>query len=212
MKNGSNITDWEEENYKLRGGKRSSYDAFHDENGHQQRHSDGNGIHTGFFPAKNLISSGYNFSKNVRPQSLNFEKYAAEGYSFITEVAKKLDCDKNTAGRVTRAVLHAVRDRLPPDDAIEFAQGLPMALKGIFIDQYDVSKTPVRIRRADDFIDFVRLKNRFSAIIDFRSPYDVIKALHAVFYVLENHMDLGQIQQIKRMLPQEIVYLIDQDK
>jgi uncharacterized protein (DUF2267 family) len=196
------ITEWEDENHRLRAGKRSAYKV-NDSGSLRSEEMD----YPGYAPKK---SFSYRYPESKRIHALNFEKYAAEGNRFINEVAAKLRCDRNTAGRVTRAVIHAVRDRLPVDDAIEFAQGLPMALKGVFIEQYDISRAPVRIRHADDFINFVRLKNRFSAVADFHSPYDVIRALHAVFSVLENHMDIGQVEQIKMMLPQEIVDLIEQ--
>jgi uncharacterized protein (DUF2267 family) len=209
MSNLDDSTHWEEENYRLRAGKRSAYDVANNGNhSHGQNHVNRHR----YYPHKSFFHFGDRYPESKRHKSLNFEKYATEGNMFINEVAAKLNCDKNTAGRVTRAVLHAVRDRLPVNDAIEFAQGLPMALKGLFIDQYDISKTPVKIRNSTDFINFVRLKNRFAAVSDFHSPYDVIRALHAVFYVLEKHMDLGQVQQIKGMLPSDIVHLIEQDK
>lgn len=212
MKNNYNLTNWEKENYRLRAGKRSSYDVLHHENEDERSgESDFENYHR-YTPQKSYFYFGDRYPQSNKSHALNFEKYAIEGNRFINAVAAKLRCDRNTAARVTRAVLQAVRDRLPVDDAIEFAQGLPMALKGLFIDQYDISRTPVRVRNPDDFINFVRLKNRFSAIADFHSPYDVIRALHAVFYVLERKMDLGQVQQIKRLLPEEIVYLIEQGK
>src|SRR5688572_26481119 len=100
-------------------------------------------------------------------RTMNFEKYAAEGNRFINEVAYELNIDRNKAARITRAVLHAVRDRIPPVDAVQFAQGLPMALKGIFFDQYDISHAPVVIRHPGEFFDYVRIKDGQSADWDF---------------------------------------------
>jgi uncharacterized protein (DUF2267 family) len=211
MNKPNDFTDWEEENFHLRAGKRSSYDVKDNNRSVSYESSEDENFYR-YAPQRNFFYFGDRYPSNKKVHSLNFEKYADEGNRFINEIAARLKCDRNTAGRVTRAVIHALRDRLPVDDAIQFAQGLPMALKGVFIDQYDISKAPVYIRNADDFINFVRLKNRFSAVADFHSPYDVIRALNAVFYVLERHMDIGQIQQIKMMLPKKIVHLIDQDK
>lgn len=142
-------------------------------------------------------------------RSINFEEYAGEGNRFINEVAYELGTGRDKAARITRAVLHALRDRLPPDDAVQFAQGLPMALKGIFFDQYDISKAPVIIRGRDRFIDFVCSKDRFTAAYDFPDRQSVQEALRAVFFVLENNMDYGQVHQIKNMLNKEIVNLIE---
>ena len=49
---------------------------------------------------------------------MNFEKYVATGNAFIKEVAQELGNpdDKNRAMRVTRAVIHALRNRLTPEN------------------------------------------------------------------------------------------------
>lgn len=148
---------------------------------------------------------------NVRhkPRSMNFEEYAGEGNRIINKVAMDLGADRNSAARITRAVLHAVRDRLPADDAIQFAQGLPMALKGVFIDRYDVSRTPVVIRSRREFIEFVRSKAGVSAPADFPTPQSVVDALKSVFFVLERNMSYGQVRQIKKLLNIELVDLIN---
>ncbi len=148
------------------------------------------------------------YERAMRP--MNFERYAAEGNRFINEVAHELGVDRNRAARITKAVLHAIRDRISPDDAIEFVQGLPMAMKGVFVDQYDISRTPVVIRHADEFIDFIYNKNGRASEKDFPERYHVIDALKGVFRVLERNMDYGQVQQIKEMFNNEIVELIEQ--
>lgn len=142
-------------------------------------------------------------------RSMNFERYAAEGNRFINEIAYELGVDRNRAARITRAVLHAIRDRIPPDDAIQFAQGLPMAIKGVFIDRYDMSITPVAIRHADDFINFIYNKNGSASYVDFPEKRHVIEALRGVFRVLERNMDYGQVEQIKHMFNTEIYEMID---
>jgi len=147
-------------------------------------------------------------NRSNKPRALNFEKYASEGNRFIHEVAVDMDTDRNTAARVTRAVLHALRDRLPADDAIQFAQGLPMALKGVFIDQYDPSKAPVVIRRADQFLDFIYHKGGAAAFNVFPDKQAIARALGSVFFVLETWLDYGQTDQIKHILGKEITDLI----
>lgn len=147
--------------------------------------------------------------KKDKQKSMNFERYAAEGNRFINEVAHELQTDRAQAARITRAVLHAVRDRLPPDDAVEFAQGLPIALKGIYFDRYDLSRKPVRIRDKRVFIEFVRRKAGLTAFVDFPGSRSVVKALQAVFRVLDRNMSYGQVQQIKQLLNTELVELIE---
>jgi uncharacterized protein (DUF2267 family) len=155
-------------------------------------------------PRKTPLAHG-----ETRKHPLNFENFAAEGNRFINEIAYELNTDRNHAARVLRAVLHAVRDRLPADDAIQFAQGLPLALKGVFIDQYDLSDVPVVIRSPQKFLQFIYSKAGITAHLDFPDRQSIVDALQAVFFVLENHMDYGQILQVKHIMNQEIVELID---
>jgi uncharacterized protein (DUF2267 family) len=147
--------------------------------------------------------------KGNKSKSMNFEEYASEGNRIINKIARDLKTGRNRAARISRGVLHAIRDRLPPDDAIQFAQGLPMALKGIFIDRYDVSKTPVVIRSREGFIEFVRSKAGPLAAVDFPTSQSVINALQSVFFVLERNMSYGQVQQIKKLMNIELVNLIN---
>ena len=44
--------------------------------------------------------------------SLDFEKYGAKGNEFIHLVAEELKVPRDMAGRIIRAVLHALRNRL----------------------------------------------------------------------------------------------------
>ena len=145
-----------------------------------------------------------------KPKSLNFEKFAAEGNRFINDVAEELQCGINTAARITRAVLHALRDRMPHDEAIQFAQGLPMALKGIYIDQYDISRTPVVMRKRRDFLAYVYRKNEFSAMADFPHEDTIENSIRGVFYVLGHYMDPGQINQVKNVVGREITKLLEE--
>lgn len=147
--------------------------------------------------------------KRRKPRSMNFEAYAGEGNRFIYDVAEELDTDRDTAARITRAVLHAVRDRLPPIDAVQFGQGLPMAIKAVYFDRYDIAKTPLRIRSGRKFLDLIYEKDGFAAPTDFPDNYSVIRALRGVFAVLEEHMSHGQVAQIKHMMHAEITRLID---
>lgn len=141
----------------------------------------------------------------MRP--MNFEKYGAEANHFINQVADELDVDRNMAARITRAVLHAVRDRIPPVDAIQFAQGLPMGLKGVFFDQYDVTKVPVKIRHPEEFIEYVYKKDGRAAGRDLPYREFIEESIAAVFRVLERNMDYGQVEQIKHMMNDELAYL-----
>jgi uncharacterized protein (DUF2267 family) len=205
-----NIDRWQNDNMRLRApGKLSSYDLHETPRGmsmHKHTEEFIDSVNVDFLPG-NLVTSR---KRSRGKRSPNFGKYVEGANRFVHEVAAELGItDGHQALRITKAVLQAVRDRLQPDDAIQFAQGLPMMIKAIYFDQYDISKTPVLITDAEEFLGFVREKDRFGAIEDFRSPMDVVLAMQAVFHVLENNMDYGQVEQVKAELPAEIQALLD---
>jgi uncharacterized protein (DUF2267 family) len=154
-------------------------------------------------------SQGNRIGLKTRRHPLNFERFASEGNRFIKDVAWELGVTRNSAARITKAVLHAVRDKLPPDDAVEFAQGLPMALKAVYFEQYDLSDTPVRIRRPHDFLDYIFYKNEFTSNVDFPHEDSVVEALKGVFKVLGDYMDSGQVKHLKKIIGKEIVQMIE---
>lgn len=145
-----------------------------------------------------------------KSKPLNFEAYAAEGNHFVHQVAAELGSSRNCAARVTRAVLHALRDRMPPNLAIQVAQGLPMALKGIYIDRYDPSQTPVVIRSPKRFLRYIHAKLGITAPVDLPDPESVREAFRAVFCVLERHLSPGQMHQLKHALNRELLSLTEE--
>lgn len=142
--------------------------------------------------------------------SLSFENYLHDSNAFTNEVAKELGTEnKDRARRITRAVFHSVRDRLPLAEAIHFGQQLPMIWKGIYFDQLSPGKNPVKIRDQAHFIEFIISKDYGSEIEDFKSENDVRQALHAVFAALEHTIDKGVLEHVKGALHKEILDLIE---
>lgn len=142
--------------------------------------------------------------------SINFENYLHDSNALTAEVARELKIDnKDKARRVTRAVLHAVRDRLPLNEAIHFGQQLPMIWKGIYFDQMDAGKLPLKIRDRENFIQYIISKDHGAETEDFKDQSDVRNALHAVFSALERMMDPGILQHVKGALNKEIVDMIE---
>lgn len=101
--------------------------------------------------------------------------------------------DRNKAYIALRAVLHALRDRLPVDEAVNLGAQLPMLVRGIYYDQWRPHGRPIKYSR-QGFLDFVQCQ--------FNEPdIDSEKITHAVFSVLARKVAQGEIQDIKQMLP-----------
>src|SRR5438552_3108412 len=55
-----------------------------------------------------------------------------------------------------RSVLHALRDRLPVDEAAHLAAQLPMLIRGMYYEGWKPSAVPTRERTLREFLDHVR--------------------------------------------------------
>jgi uncharacterized protein (DUF2267 family) len=97
-----------------------------------------------------------------------------------------------------RAVLHSIRDRLTVDEATHLGAQLPMLVRGFYFEGWKPAQSPNRERTWDEFVMSVRESLRGNPMID---PE---RAIEATFKVLDKRITIGEINDIKRMLPQEI--------
>ena len=97
-----------------------------------------------------------------------------------------------------RAVLHAVRDRLTVDEAIDLGAQLPMLIRGFYYEGWTRSGKPLKYRHKEDFLAEVR-KNLPGVTDD-----DLELIIQGVFKVLTHQITGGEIAQVKHQLPAEV--------
>ena len=98
---------------------------------------------------------------------------------------------KQRAYRLLRGVLHVLRDHLSIDEAAQFGAQLPVLIRGIYYEGWNPSKTPVKIRKADEFI--AQLQRYFDP-----DPLgDAPQAVAAVLKVLREHVSGGEMQDVE---------------
>lgn len=136
--------------------------------------------------------------------SMNFENYLKDGKTWLHELCTYLGIDdEQKAGRIFRAVLHAIRDRIPPAEAVHFAAQLPILWKGVYYDGFHMHE-PVRIRHEDEWLEFIRTKDAFAEDADFPTLDHAYYAFQDVMSFLRDHISEGQYQQIAKALHSEI--------
>jgi uncharacterized protein (DUF2267 family) len=104
--------------------------------------------------------------------------------------------DEQRAFRVMRGVLHALRDRLTIEETADFAAQLPMLLQGVFYHGWTPRGKPEKIRHLQEFLDKIA--------DNLMREHDPEEAARAVFSVLERKMPGGELEDVKRILPEAI--------
>ena len=143
--------------------------------------------------------------------NLNFEKYARTGTEFVKKVAAELGDPEDTskASRVLRATLHVLRDQTSPEESIQFISQLPMLIKAIYVDGWKAGSNKGRVRHMDDFVAAVKEESDSLGNEDFTSQEGCFLATQAVFRVIKEYVSEGEIDDLKRTMPEELRGLLD---
>jgi uncharacterized protein (DUF2267 family) len=97
-----------------------------------------------------------------------------------------------------RAVLHALRDRLMFEEAFDLAAELPMVIRGMYVEGWDRRHRAMKLRSKEEFLTLVA-ENLFRA-----PDTDPEPLTRAVFGLLARHLDIGEIDQVRAMLPDPV--------
>jgi uncharacterized protein (DUF2267 family) len=106
--------------------------------------------------------------------------------------------DRNQAYLALRAVLHAVRDRIPPDESAQFAAQLPMLVRGFFYEGWHPAHKPRKYRHKNEFLEQVAKEApalRKTAL----EP-----TVTAVFGLIDGEVSHGEAEQVRALLPREL--------
>jgi uncharacterized protein (DUF2267 family) len=119
--------------------------------------------------------------------------------SWLKELMEDLGWeDRHRAYRALRAALHALRDRLPVESAAHLAAQLPMLVRGFYYEGWRPAATPSRDRKAESFLEPV--ERAFAKEPD----VDAKEVVRAVFALLDRHVSPGEVEDVRRVLPEDI--------
>jgi uncharacterized protein (DUF2267 family) len=136
--------------------------------------------------------------------SLDFEKYANKGNEFVRLVAGDLEVPRDKAGRIIRAVLHALRNRLTHEESFQLMAQLPVVLKGVYVDGWKFDKDFNRISHLTDFLDEVRYEDGEQAGHDLGNNATARIAVAAVFKALSYFVSEGEMNDVIDVMPAEL--------
>lgn len=122
-----------------------------------------------------------------------FTQAANQAQQWVNELAAELGWDERRAYRLLRAVLHAVRDWLSPDEMADLSAQLPMLLRGIYFEGWSPA-THAEDRRKEAFV--ARIQRDMA-----NDPLgDPDRAIRMVFRLLERHVDEGELIQVRNTM------------
>ena len=96
------------------------------------------------------------------------------------------------------AYLHALRDRLPVDEAAQLGAQLPELIRGIYYEGWDPSRTPVR------YAGFSDVLSRVSSAALLGGEPEASFAVGAAATVLRRHVSAGEIEDVLAILPEDL--------
>jgi uncharacterized protein (DUF2267 family) len=142
----------------------------------------------------------------MRPPCLTlFETTLHVTNVWIDDLLDRLEWEEEPyrAYHALRAVLHALRDRLPVEQAAALAAQLPMLVRGFYYEGWHPHGKPLKERKKEEFLAHVRGAFRDGGHVDAE------RVTRAVFQVLGEHVSPGEIEAIKSCLPGELRSLWD---
>lgn len=129
-----------------------------------------------------------------------FDRTLEKTHQFINDVAQQLNIeDKHIAFIGVKAVLHALRDRIPLEEAAQLGSQLSPLLAGFYYQGWKPAATPTKERSVDAFVDKVR-----GNIPDGHYPTEIETLIRSVFATLSKWVTKGEIDDVVNMLPADV--------
>jgi uncharacterized protein (DUF2267 family) len=108
--------------------------------------------------------------------------------------------DRHRAYLALRAAIHAMRDRLSVQAAADLGAQLPMLIRGLYFEGWTPRLVPVKARHKEDFLLMVRARMKDVPLHDY-NPEQIARA---VLRVITRHTSVGEVEKLKRGLPNEL--------
>ena len=129
-----------------------------------------------------------------------FDRTLEKTHQFINDVAHRLNIeDKQIAFIGVKAVLHALRDRIPADEAVQLGSQLPVLLAGFYYQGWKPAATPTKERSKNEFLAKIR-----DNLPEKDYPTEIETLARSVFVILAQWVSDGEIDDVINMLPEDV--------
>lgn len=128
-----------------------------------------------------------------------FDTTVQKTMQWLHDIDEEMGWDsRHKAYQALRGVLHVLRDHIPPNECAHFGSQLPMLIRGILFEGWHPAGKPIKDHSAEKFLVDV------ASIFGKDTEVDPEETARAVFAVMAQHMDPGEIEGVMRVLPKHI--------
>jgi uncharacterized protein (DUF2267 family) len=118
---------------------------------------------------------------------------------WIDDLARRLGWhDLDTAQLALVATLHALRDCLPPEEAVFLGEYLTPLIRGFYYEGWHMMKQPRGTKTRDAFLERIRDG------VHHDPGVDAEEVGHAVFALLAAHLPAAEFEDVKAVTPKEL--------
>jgi uncharacterized protein (DUF2267 family) len=129
-----------------------------------------------------------------------FDRTLEKTHQFINDVSAAINVeDKHVTFMGIKAVLHALRDRIPLEEAVQLGSQFPILLAGFYYQGWKPAATPTKERSVAAFIDKVR-----DNLPEKTYPVELEILIREVFGTLSQWVSEGEIDDVINMLPGDV--------
>ncbi len=142
----------------------------------------------------------------VSTNILSLDRAIQNTIQWLNDIQTELGVDnRDKAYKATKAVLQTIRDRLPVEEVMHLTANLPLVMKGMLMDGYDLKEKPLRIRSVEEFYEYIQQYYDWQR----RETIEAEKATRAVIAVLNRRMGGGEMQKVAANMPEKIRRLFE---
>jgi uncharacterized protein (DUF2267 family) len=117
--------------------------------------------------------------------------------TWLKELMQELNSgDYRKTYLILRSVMHALRDHLPLEDAIHVGEQLPMLIRGMYFEHWNITGKPLPLRSRNDFFTVV---SHYMARDGENSNAET--GTRAVFRLLDRKATDGEIADLHDVIP-----------
>jgi len=134
-----------------------------------------------------------------------FDRHIEEATRFLKSIAIRLGTpgDHEHAIRVLKSVFRVLRRRIVPDESLQLISRLPLIIKGIYVDGWNICEPLSEANSIDEFLFEIRSNSQKLTYLDFANDELAKKKIIRVFNALKQFVFDGELNDILHNLSRE---------